>query len=410
MYPPIQSPASVRVSKFIKYLTRFGWNCIVVTADRGPLRGTKEDNSLDSDVPQTVDVLRPHSFLPRISPEIILGTSRENLGVSGFIKETLYNLIFPDQYILWALSSLKTITKTAKRGDIIITTISPYSSVLTGLGLKLLKGTKWVIDYRDGWTTDPNYKFTPPKRFLEKILEFFCVRFADKITCVSEPIKTDLEKNFGVKGKIAIVENGFDTDDNIAPISLSDNTFNIIYTGMISSRTRDITQLIYAMDDIVNKQHYTNIRLYIIGNMYNQLGAKDFRYKTLRDKLNLKDNIQFFEAVPRNDALAYQRGANALLLIYTSKKDTSSIMSSKVFEYIQAKKPIIGLIGKSEVRDLILENDLGVCADPTNKDEIVKAILKIYKQPNKYYNNTELMEKYNRKNLADKLSYILEML
>ena len=164
------------------------------------------------------------------------------------------------------------------------------------------------------------------------------------------------------------------------------------------------------MDDIVNKQHYTNIRLYIIGNMYNQLGAKDFRYKTLRDKLNLKDNIQFFEAVPRNDALAYQRGANALLLIYTSKKDTSSIMSSKVFEYIQAKKPIIGLIGKSEVRDLILENDLGVCADPTNKDEIVKAILKIYKQPNKYYNNTELMEKYNRKNLADKLSYILEML
>ncbi len=92
---------------------------------------------------------------------------KDYLHINKYIEEILYHFIFPDHYILWSFFALLSARKLVKKDDIIITTLSPYSTALIGLFLKMMCNVKWVIDYRDGWTTDPFYKFTKIKKIFE---------------------------------------------------------------------------------------------------------------------------------------------------------------------------------------------------------------------------------------------------
>ncbi len=416
MFPPVQSPASIRMSKFVKYLSRLGWNCVVITSDTGPIRDVYRDEQLLNEIPPSVKVIRVRSFLPHGRTT----SSRKNNGGSSkikrFFKAVVYDLIFPDHYLLWSIFSLFAARKLVKKDDIVITTLSPYSTALVGLFLKMMYGVKWVMDYRDGWTTDPFYKFTKIKKIFESLLELCCLKLANAVTCVSAPLKYDIARAFNICNKITVIENGLDFEDYSVEFDtnlLEKNVFNLVYTGMISTRSRDISQLIYALNILIKKNNIKNIKISFIGAMYDAHGGVDSTYQKLVTKLNLEKYVNFIPPVSRSKSLAYQQQASCLLLIYTSKSNLASVMSSKIFEYIYAKKPILGLINKSAARELIENNRLGVCADPLNQNEIAESILKLYNNPSNYPDNSyfdKISTKYDRKNLSLKLSTLLENL
>jgi glycosyltransferase involved in cell wall biosynthesis len=401
LYPPLQCPASIRISKFVKYLTRLGWECVVVTGDSAPPRGMNLDAGLLDGVP-SVKVIRLRSYLRGV------GVAASGGGHLNLVKELLYNLVIPDMYLLWSLTVAYSLRRTMRRGDVVFTTLSPYSTALAGLLLKMFTGARWVMDYRDGWTTDPLYRFVEPRRLVDAAIEWGCLAAADGATCVSDPLRDDLQRAFGIGGKTTVIENGYDPEDSASGAVDLGVGFNIVYTGMISTHSRDITQLIYAVGDLARV--HGDIRVYFVGAVYDTLGGASGRYAALVKRLRLENNVIFVPPVPHPEALAYQRGADALLLII-STKNPASVMSSKIFEYIQAGKPIIGLIGVSAARSLIEENRLGLCADPTNRLEIAEAILKIRDNPSVYPDESKrlgLMEKYSRRCLAEKLSRVLE--
>ncbi len=416
MFPPWQGPASIRISKFVKYLTRLGWNCVVITSDTGPIREVYYDEQLVNEIPPSVKVIKIRSFLPHRNNTSTRGNNKSFFNMQKYFKEIVYHLIFPDHYILWSFFALLAARKLVKKDDIVITTLSPYSTALVGLFLKMMYDIKWVIDYRDGWTTDPFYKFTKIKKLFESILELCCLKLTDAVTCVSEPLKNDINRTFNICDKILVIENGLDFEDY--KFEASDNLFendmfNLVYTGMISVRNRDISQLIYALDILINQNNIKNIKTYFIGPIYDTYGDIDSIYNKLVNKLDLEKYIFFIPPVSRHKSLAYQQQASCLLLIYTSKSDLDSVMSSKIFEYIYTKKPILGLINRSAARELIETHQLGVCADPLNQYEIAESILKIYNNPSNYPNKAyfdKLSTKYDRKNLTLKLSNLLEKL
>jgi len=414
MFPPWQSPASVRMVKFVKYLIRLGWNCVVVTSDTGPMRGVFYDEQLLKEIPSTVRVIRVRSFLPHGSTSTARKRREKPSTLKRLIKSVAYDLIFPDHYILWSFFALFTARRLVKKGDIVFTTLSPYSTAITGLFLKMMCGARWVIDYRDGWTTDPFYKFTKVKKAFESLLESCCVKLADAVTCVSDPLKNDLERAFSVRNKVIVIENGLDFEDYKVEFGsnlLNGKTFNYVYTGMLSTRTRDITHLLHAVDILVNRKGIKNVKIYFIGAVFDAQGGVDTTYQRLVTQFGLENNVTFIPPVSRRESLAYQQQADCLILIYTSKGDVGSVMSSKIFEYIYAQKPIIGLIKKSAARDLIEGKNLGVCADPFDPDEIAESLLKIYNNPHQYPDDAyfeEITIKYDRKNLSLQLSNLLE--
>jgi glycosyltransferase involved in cell wall biosynthesis len=414
LFPPLQSPASIRMSKFVKYLTRLGWRCVVITSDVGPIRDIFYDEQLINEVPSGVKIIKTRSFIPNKSTTVKRAYDKSHLKLLTIAKEIMYTFIFPDPYLLWSLSATIAAGKLVKNDDVVITTLSPYSTAFVGLFLKMMFKIKWVMDYRDGWTTDPFYRFVKIRKMLESFLESCCLKLADAVTCVSGPLRNDLKNKFKMDDKIYVIENGLDTEDYVfenMPNLLDVHLFNFVYTGSISEKRRNIESLILAVDIIINKYHVRDIRLYFIGPQYDAVGGNSSKYEQMVTEFGLEKYIIFIPPVSRRYSLMYQQQANCLMLIYTSKNNLESVMSTKVFEYIYAKKAILGLINKSAVRELIEEYHLGICADPANKFDIADAMLNIYKDSSIYPDKTyfsELTLKYDRKNLALKLSKLLE--
>ena len=103
------------------------------------------------------------------------------------------------------------------------------------------------------------------------------------------------------------------------------------------------------------------------------------------------------------------------MLLYTSPKNVKEVMSSKIFEYIFAQKPILGVISESAVSELIEEEGIGLVVDPYDVKGIKEAILELYRKYHRgepFIVSKKLFEKYNRisqtKRLAQRLEDIVE--
>ena len=83
-------------------------------------------------------------------------------------------------------------------------------------------------------------------------------------------------------------------------------------------------------------------------------------------------------AVERGAALAFQRGADALLLVDHPRPWPASNAPGKLFEYLAAGKPILALCGEGETRRTVGELGAGLWAAPDEADAIEEALRRLW--------------------------------
>lgn len=225
---------------------------------------------------------------------------------------------------------------------------------------------------------------------------------AEKIITLSEGMKDKL-KDYVAEEKIHIVSiwpaleilNPITKENNpfIRKIKM-ENKFIILYSGNMGKGY----SLEFILDIAKNLKEYTKLHFLLIGE-----GTKrKYLEKIVRD--NNIENVTFMDWQPVK-MLPFSLASADLSLIPLQQEFANLSVPSKVFNYMSAGSPILGIGGEgSELEKLIKKHDIGKYFTNNQLEDIQNFILELSKNKDKI-----LIYKHNSleaaKNYTNKLSY-----
>jgi len=382
------------------------------------------DPTLSADISPKLTIIKrpiwdPAHFYNKAAGEknkIGIGMSTASKQKSFIQKMGLWfraNVFIPDSRVFWVKPSYKFLKKYIEQNniDVIVTTGPPHSIHLIGLKLKKYFDKKiiWVADFRDPWSEIYYIEVLKPSQWaLNKIkkYEYKTLTNADIITVTANDLAKKFQK-ISNNINIQVIENGYEKiffEKDV--LTIAPSKFNIVHLGVLS-QPRNPSNLWKALDEIKKQnKEFSNIsEIKLIGNIDGSI-IEEIK------KNDLQDITQILPPVSHQESIKYQRDAAILLLIIENASSAKSIIPGKIFEYLAAGRPILGIgptdgevsmiLGNSEYAKMIEWDDLQGIKD---------FILNIYK---KYNDGDRLIidypqkEVYNRENLAKKFYNILE--
>ena len=370
-FPPIGLAGSVRVVKFIKYLRFYGWDSVVLTS-RG-VKHTFEDQGLADDLPKNLKVFRAlsiehDSILP------LLGLHRSTVVSNEEGRRKLAKLenffMLPDSKALWFYPAvLKAIKIVKSEGiDVIFSTSPPLTAHLISIAAGRLTGKPVVLDYRDAWYENPFGIFpTAIHQKLLKGLEKLLVTRADFITGVNRAI-VDGRWAVGAK-KSAVIPHGFDPEEfpGVRDFPVSDKLI-FAYAGSITYITNP-EPLFEAFNSLVRENPSMKIEVRVYSNppeaYRRKFKAPLFRWDGFVSRREIPERLV---------------SAHVLLATIDKRARYPYISTSKIYDYIGAGRPILGVVprGTDAWREIEgLGNSFLV--EPGEPREIAKEILEIYR-------------------------------
>ena len=262
-------------------------------------------------------------------------------------------LFVPDNFALWITPAVRAGYALLKDEQIdAILSSSPRPSVhVVAATLSRLTGVPWLADYRDPWST---YQFrrypTAAHRAAHRWLEAQALRAAAAVTAVNQPILDDLlARHPWLAGRTHVLPNGFDRAEAADEVSLGDG-FWFVHTGRLYGREQQVAALLEAFATLPD-----DVRLLFVG-------VDESKVRAAAEQAGVWPRVRVEPHVPLARSLGFQRAADALLLINGRRPES---MSSKVFEYLQAGRPIFAVSpAGSAARALFAEVGGGTCVLP----------------------------------------------
>lgn len=409
-WPPAGGPGVQRWLKFVKYLKDFNVEPVLYIPENPhyPLL----DTSFSQDIPNGLKIYKHPIKEPYRIASIFSSkkTKRISSGIiqsknQSFVEKALLwirgNLFIPDARKFWVKPSVHFLKDVLDKEGIetIITTGPPHSVHLIGYYLKQARPLKWIADFRDPWTTigyHKKLKLTSSAEKKHKQLESDVLNSADKIIVTSTKTKQEFQD---ITNKpIKVITNGYDGE--VAADGNLDAKFTIAHIGsLLSGRNplnlwRVLSNLVEENEDIKNA-----LQLRFIGVVSEEI------LSTLTE-FGLQDYIEIVGYVSHKNALVCQRASQILLLVEIDSQDTVGIIPGKLFEYMAARRPILGVGPKNwEVASIIKETHTGQIFDYTDDIELKNVLLSWFQQFKKgtLQVTSGNIEQYSRRELTRKL-------
>ena len=407
-WPPTGGSGVQRWVKFSKYLPQFGWQPVIYTPENPEQLAI--DESLLSDIPDCAEVIKTHISEPyeiyrrltgaKGKPQEVnpLNAQKKSLGkkISLWLRG---NLFIPDPRIWWVRPSVSFLEKYLREHpvDAVVTTGPPQSMHLIGRGLKRRLGVKWIADFRDPWTEMFYYKHLSLSRFSDRRhhrLEQSVLDEADLVIAVSPPVASDFASKTATPVKL--ITNGFDEDDFAAPVEpRTDGKFTLVHTGLFASDGNPLN-LWDALAAKCREDSAFRSRLQI-----RLAGKTDPEIISAIRERGLGDNLVNLGYLPHEQTVAVQRSADILLLPLRQEPEYAKVLPGKIFEYIAARRPVLG-IGQSDGAAAAVLRDAGAgeMFGWDEKDALMEFILASHPEPSG-------AEKYSRRRLTEKLVELL---
>jgi glycosyltransferase involved in cell wall biosynthesis len=396
-------PGVQRTSKFVKYLRGFGWEPVVLTRAIGKM--AFRDESMLSDIPSGIKIIytKPHDLIEWPGFLSLAGK---------FISR---KVLIPDGEYLWARFSRKKAADaiTHDKIDLIYSTSYPYSDHLLALHLKNMHpNIPWVADFRDEWSNNPYLLEQNRNKIrvnVEKNMEKKVLEAADLVITNTPVMMKNFINNYGnLKSKFRVIPNGFDEDDfsGLTDIVPENDKFTITYTGALYGRRKPDTFFEALMKLIENKTiSKDTIKVKLIGNI------KSGYINALIDKYNLNGIVETTPYMKHEDSIKSLMASDVLVLIEGAGPGSEAFYTGKIFEYMNANRPIIAVIPKNgAAAGLIRETKTGTVSDCTDVLGIMENIKEFYTAWSKkeiiYVPDKNEIAKYERKALTSKLADI----
>lgn len=425
-WPPAGGPGVQRMLKFVKYLPLSGWQPVVLTVANGDY--VARDESLLADVPPEITVYKvPAREWYSAYRKLTGKKENEAIPIGAFMKSAedrwperlakwiRINVFVPDGKIGWIRPVLRKAREIVPAEDIraIVSTSPPQSVQLAARKIAQKYRLPWVADFRDPWTESIFYQDLNRLKLMEKLdisFEKKVLQSVDTALTVSASIARRFrEKTPGLRCEV--IPNGFDKTDfalNSPPEPASKFYLSFVGNLKLNQNPPGLWQAI--RDLLARDEHFAqNFQLRFTGKIdpeiEKSLGEFDLTAHTLIENY-----------VPHDLAVRRMSESAALLYIIPEAPDNKGVLTGKLFEYLASGRPFLS-IGPpdGDAAAILQETAAGPMFAPRDVAGISERLAELYRhwQQNdldRLSPDPSKVEKYERKNQAQKLAEILDNL
>ena len=410
-WPPAGGPGVQRWLKFVKYFRDFGIEPVVYIPENPqyPLL----DDTFENDIPSDITIYKHPIFEPYRIASLFSRkkTKRISTGIiqtknQSFLENMMLwirgNLFIPDARKYWVKPSVRFLTGVLENEGIntVITTGPPHSVHLIGKHLKRNESIRWIADFRDPWTSigyHKKLKLTTLAKNRHKELERLVLNTVDKIVVTSHTTKEEFQKI--TKRPIKVITNGF---DNVKSDQVElDEKFTISHIGSMLTG-RNPKNLWKILGELVqeNEKFSETLILQFIGVVSDDVlnSVKEF---------GLEAHTRVIGYVSHAEAIEYQQKSQVLFLAEIDAQETKGIIPGKLFEYMAAERPILGIGPENwEVTKIVSETKTGAIFVYSSHFQLKNVLLNWFEQ----YKEKQLrasssdINQYSRRELTRKLA------
>lgn len=373
--PPSLGPPTIRVTKLAKYLPDFGWDPVILSAPVD--HAWYIDPDLEADI-GSVEVVRVPRLLARVAHPTA-GVGRESDVAAPKIGRarrivvrlragTARTLLVPDASVLWAIPAARRAARLRVAYDAVLTSAPPFSTHLVGEWLRKRHGLPWVAEYRDNWTANPLHRRNPLLHELNTRIERRFMSHAGAVVVVSDAAADEIAIRFpGVADRTFVAMNGYDPDD-IPPQAPRPTEFEIVHAGTLDER-RDPRAVFEALRRLAadDAGFAASVRLRLLGTV------PPWAVALAREALGI-GRVTYDGLVSHHEALVRASRAAVLLGLTTTAEAGTAGLTSKLFEYLALRRPILMLAPDGPARGLIAASDAGLVVGPDDIPGIMDAL------------------------------------
>jgi len=320
--------------------------------------------------------------------------------------------LIPDRQVLWKLSAQRLAVQAAKRHKwrCVLGTLHPISAAWLGKCVAQRLQLPFVLEYRD--IISESFRGGPPTilhRSMLRSIERSIVRSAAKIVTVSPGIRDWVAHRHNLKPEeVEVIPTGFLQEDKefFGSLPKPDNDrFTMLYAGTFQ-RDRKPSTILKAVQGLIERKVIPadKLRVVFISNLV----------PSLTSEFDLEGIVEILPMVPQREVFKWYAKSDLLLLLCDKTKYQNVTIPGKLFEYLVAGKPILGLMDKASVSSgLLRESNLGFIADAEDVEGTASEIERLYKFWESGYLNTkpnwEFIDQFNCQILMKMLVSVLEL-
>jgi glycosyltransferase involved in cell wall biosynthesis len=423
-FPPLGGAGVQRSLRFVQYLPELGFEAVVVTGpEQAGVAWAPPDRSLQAELPEGTIVYRTQGPQPDRSRGWRARSERWLRLGTPFAR-------------WWVQSAIETGRKAAREHevDVIYASMSPFETGEAAARLARELGKPWVADLRDPWALDEWLVYpTALHRQLELRRMRFTLAAADAVVMNTPEATRQVRRRFAElrDSRVTTIPNGFEPRDFAGPDPVrDDDTFRIVHAGYVhvksdgrDRRTARVRELLGGSArglEIGTRSHVYLLEAVqrVVERRPELLGRIEVH---LAGVLSEDDrHVPGFEAVREHGYLPHDRTVELLRsadLLFLPMHDLppgrrSRIVPGKTYEYLAARRPILGAVPDGDARDLLEEvGNNFVCrpADVAGMAGVIEAQVdrKLEGRPVPEPRSS-VTERYERPRLAAKLAEVLD--
>ena len=419
-FPPCNLTASQRAYNWGKYFKEFGYDPIIITRKWDHPINTPSDMGKSS---KSMEIVKEVNDQFRVYYMPYKGSLKDRFFEKNKKGKRLIRkaISFKEQYCQnLSIKSLpySNIFNKAKQLlkeesiEHVIVTGNPFPCFQFGYELKkLFSSINWIADYRDDWTTSElvnrNNGLDSILFKMEKKSEKKWLSNAVFFTTVSNYYVKKISKLTGLQGFEII--NGFEDGLNHYTSTLLDKSrFEITYNGTLypSQKIEPFLSVVKTFIDKFKTQIHIHLNFPGLGFDLVQAKRVELALEGYEEHYTITDRIE------RHKVINIQQKSNVLLMI--AHEGLKGIPSSKLYEYIGLKKPVLLYPNDNDIIEKTLKDcTLGIICE--NEMDIEKKLSKfindfILNGKNPILGNRKKIEKYQRKEQVKKLAMLLDKL
>lgn len=284
---------------------------------------------------------------------VLVPKKNKHLTIMSFNMEGIYNI----------MKSILKLSKVVKDYEIDIIHVHGILANIVGTILKKLnKGTKLVTTIHSSSVNDRDNKLS---NLVFSYIENKCLKYNDKIICVSKYLKDEIMENGVNPAKIQVIYNGINIPEQYSnDLGSSNNNQLIIGSFGRLEKVKGHEHLIKSI--YLLRELMPNIKVLIVGE-----GSQKNFLNNLINKLNLHEHISLVGY--KDDVFSILKTVDIVVLPSVMEGLSLSLLEALMFG-----KPVIAS-NTGGIPEVIEHMRTGILVEPENAEDLANAIKILYK-------------------------------